>query len=49
MTPYKALTKTKPNISYIKILGSLTYVLEPKEIMSKTELGKLAKKLIKEF
>jgi hypothetical protein len=44
MTPYKALTKTKPNISYIKILGSLTYVLEPKEIRSKTELGKLAKR-----
>jgi hypothetical protein len=44
MTLYKAFTKTQPNISYIKILGSFTYVLEPKEIRSKTELGKLAKK-----
>jgi hypothetical protein len=44
MTLYKALTKTKPNISYIKILGSFTYVLEPKEIRFKPELGKLAKK-----
>jgi hypothetical protein len=44
MTLYEALTKTKPNISYIKILGSFTYVLEPKEVRFKTELGKLAKK-----
>jgi hypothetical protein len=43
-TPYEALTKNKPNIAYIKILGSLVYVLDPKEIRSKTDLGKLAKK-----
>ena len=44
MTPYKALTKSKPNIAYIKILGSLAYVLDPKEIRTKTDLGKLANK-----
>ena len=41
-TPYEVLAGTKPNIGYIKIIGSLTYVLEPKETRTKTALGKLA-------
>ena len=30
-TPYKAIYGSKPYIGYIKILGSLAYILEPKE------------------
>ena len=41
-TPYEALTKTKPKIDYIKILGSLTYVLD--STRTSTDLGKLAYK-----
>jgi hypothetical protein len=33
--------KTRPNIDYIKILGSLIYILDPKEKRTKTDLGKL--------
>ena len=45
MTPYEAITNEKPNISYIRIIGSLAYVLVPKEVRTKKgELGKLANK-----
>jgi hypothetical protein len=44
MSPYEAITGDKPNISYIKIIGSLTYSLIPKEKRLNTELGKLANK-----
>lgn len=43
-TPYEAITKTKPDISYIKILGSLCYTLIPKEVRTKQDLSKLANK-----
>jgi hypothetical protein len=43
-TPYEAITKTKPNISYIRILGSLAYVLDPKETRTNTDIGKFAHK-----
>lgn len=39
-TPYEALIGTKPNIDYIRILGSLAYTLIPKE----KRLGKLESK-----
>ena len=38
------MTRNKPNISYIRILGSLAYILDPKEIRDKSSLGKLANK-----
>ena len=31
-TPYEEITGTKPNIGYIRVLGSLTYSLIPKEL-----------------
>ena len=44
-TPYEVLTKTKPNIDYIKILGSLAYVLDPKEHRNSTsKIGKFTYK-----
>ena len=43
-TPYEALTGNKPNISYIRILGSLAYILDPKEVRNKTSLGKFSNK-----
>src|ERR1700712_1329518 len=39
-TPYKALIRSKPNIAYIRILGSLAYTLIPKE----KRIGKLDNK-----
>ena len=45
MTPYEAITNEKPNLSHIRIIGSLAYVLISKEDRTKTnELGKLANK-----
>ncbi|TVY12516.1 Retrovirus-related Pol polyprotein from transposon TNT 1-94, partial [Lachnellula arida] len=40
-TPFEALTDKKPNIGYIKILGSLAYILVPKETRKN---GKLSEK-----
>ncbi|TVY49106.1 Retrovirus-related Pol polyprotein from transposon TNT 1-94 [Lachnellula cervina] len=40
-TPFEALTDKKPNIGYIKILGSLVYTLVPKETR---KYGKLSEK-----
>ena len=42
--PYISIFNTKPDISSIKVLGSLCYSLIPKEIRNKQELGKLANK-----
>ena len=42
--PYISIFNTKPNITSIKILGSLSYSLISKEVRTKGELGKLANK-----
>jgi len=42
--PYISIFNTKPDISSIKVLGSLYYSLILKEIRNKQELGKLANK-----
>jgi hypothetical protein len=45
MSPYEAITGMAPNISHIRVLGSLAYTLIPKDIRSKKgKLGKLALK-----
>ncbi|TVY32398.1 hypothetical protein LCER1_G009386, partial [Lachnellula cervina] len=38
--PFEALTNKKPNIDYIKILGSLVYTLVPKETRKYSKLFK---------
>ncbi|TVY85595.1 hypothetical protein LAWI1_G008091 [Lachnellula willkommii] len=43
-TPFKALTNKKPNIGYIKILGSLAYILVPKETRKNSKLSKKGNK-----
>jgi hypothetical protein len=44
-TPYEAITGQKPDITYIRTLGSLCYYLKPKEVRTqKGDLGKLAYK-----
>ena len=45
MSPYEAITGMTPNISHIRVLGSLAYTLIPKDLRSKKgKLGKLALK-----
>ncbi|TVY50360.1 hypothetical protein LCER1_G008755 [Lachnellula cervina] len=43
-TPFEALTDKKPNIGYIKILGSLVYTLVPKETRKYSKLSKKGNK-----
>ncbi|TVY36400.1 hypothetical protein LCER1_G008868 [Lachnellula cervina] len=43
-TPFKALTDKKPNIGYIKILGSLVYTLVLKETRKYSKLSKKGNK-----
>ena len=45
MSSYEAITSNKPDLSYIKVIGSLVYTLVPKEIRNTSNtLGKLANK-----
>ncbi|TVY34292.1 hypothetical protein LOCC1_G008830 [Lachnellula occidentalis] len=43
-TPYEALTNKKPQIGYIKIIGSLAYILVPKETRKSSKLSKKGNK-----
>ncbi|TVY50242.1 hypothetical protein LCER1_G008511 [Lachnellula cervina] len=43
-TPFEALTDKKPNIGYIKILGSLVYTLVPKETRKHNKLSEKGNK-----
>jgi hypothetical protein len=42
--PFTIVTNNKPNLDYIRILGSLTYTLDPKDNPLRQQQGKLADK-----